>query len=129
MLGADGIQMGTRFLATTEAIVSKAYKKRIREATADDIEVVLKFTGHPIRLIKNKLSENWKKLEEKGAFPEELKAEKIAGSIGGENVENIPLLAGISAAGISEIKSCQEVVEEIMKETKEILQGAMAELD
>jgi len=129
LLGADGIQMGTRFLATTEAIVSKAYKKRIREATADDIEVVLKFTGHPIRLIKNKLSENWKKLEEKGAFPEELKAEKIAGSIGGENVENIPLLAGISAAGISEIKSCQEVVEEIMKETKEILQGAMAELD
>ena len=129
LLGADGIQMGTRFLATTEAIVSKAYKKRIREATADDIEVVLKFTGHPIRLIKNKLSENWKKLEEKGAFPEELKAEKIAGSIGGENVENIPLLAGTSAAGISEIKSCQEVVEEIMKETKEILQGAMAELD
>jgi len=129
LLGADGIQMGTRFLATTEAIVSKAYKKRIRESTADDIEVVLKFTGHPIRLIKNKLSENWKKLEEKGAFPEELKAEKIAGSIGGENVENIPLLAGISAAGISEIKSCQEVVEEIMKETKEILQGAMAELD
>jgi len=129
LLGADGIQMGTRFLATTEAIVSKAYKKRIRESTADDIEVVLKFTGHPIVLIKNKLSENWTKLEEKGAFPEELKAEKIAGSIGGENVENIPLLAGISAAGISEIKSCQEVVEEIMKETKEILQGAMAELD
>ena len=113
-LGADGIQMGTRFLASKECIVSEAYKKKIIDATADEIEVVLNFTGHPVRVIKNKWSEEMKKLEERGAFPEEIKAEKIAGSLGGEDVENIPLLAGISAAGISEIKSCQEIIEEIV---------------
>ncbi len=114
LLGADGIQMGTRFLASKECIVSEAYKKKIVEATADDIEVVLRFTAHPLRVVKNKWSEEMKKLEEKGAFPEEIKAEKIAGSLGGENVENIPLLAGLSAAGISEIKSCKEIIDEIV---------------
>jgi len=114
LLGADGIQMGTRFLATKECIVSETYKRKIVDSTADDIAVVLKFTGHPIRVIKNKLAQDWQKLEEKGAFPEEIKAERIAGSLGGEDIENLPLLAGISAAGISEIKSCQEVIQEII---------------
>jgi len=115
LLGADGIQMGTRFLASKECIISEAYKKQICQATADDIEVVLRWTSHPIRVIKNKWSEEMKKLEEKGAFLEEIKAEMIAGSLGGENVEDLPLLAGLSAAGISEIKSCQEIIEEIVK--------------
>jgi len=113
LLGADGIQMGTRFLASKECLASDAYKQKIIEATADDITVALKFTGHPIRVIKNKWSEEMKKLEEKGAFPEEIKAEKIAGSLGGKDVESIPLLAGLSAAGISEIKSCQEIIDEL----------------
>ena len=110
--------MGTRFLSSRECIVSEAYKKKILKATADDIEVVLGWTSHPLRVIKNKWSEDCKKLEEKGAFPEEIKAEKIAGSLGGENIENIPLLAGLAAAGISEIKSCQEIIEEIINELK-----------
>jgi len=109
--------MGTRFLASKECIASDAYKKKIVEATADDIEVVLRFTGHPIRVIKNKWSEEMKKLEERGAFPEEIKAEKIAGSLGSKDVENIPLMAGLAAAGISEIKSCKEIIDEIIKES------------
>ena len=113
LLGAGGIQMGTRFLASKECLASDAYKQKIIEATADDITVALKFTGHPIRVLKNKWSEEMEKLEEKGAFPEEIKAEKIAGSLGGKDVESIPLLAGLSAAGISEIKSCQEIIDEL----------------
>jgi len=118
LLGAEGIQMGTRFLASKECIASEAYKKKIIEATPNEIEVALRFAGHPLRVIKNKWFEEMKKLEERGAFPEEIKAEKIAGSLGGEDVENIPLLAGLSAAGISEIKSCQEIIEEIVNELK-----------
>ena len=120
LLGADGIQMGTRFLASKECLVSEAYKQKIIEATADEITVALRFTGHPIRVIKNKWSEEMKKLEEKGAFPEEIKAEKIAGSLDGEDVENIPLLAGLSVAGISEIKSCQEIIAEIVREIEKV---------
>ncbi|PJA83058.1 MAG: enoyl-[acyl-carrier-protein] reductase FabK [Candidatus Nealsonbacteria bacterium CG_4_9_14_3_um_filter_37_29] len=119
-LGADGILMGTRFLASKECIVSEAYKKKIIEATADEIEVVLRWTGHPLRVIKNQWSEEMKKLEERGAFPEEIKAEKIAGSLGGENVEGTPLLAGLSAAGIKEIKSCQEIIAEIVREIEKV---------
>lgn len=115
LLGADGVQMGTRFLVSKECIVHENYKKKILEATADNITVILGFTGHPLRVIKNQFSEEMKKLEERSAFPEEIKAERIAGinPVSGD-VENIPLLAGLSAAGISEIKTCQEIIDEIV---------------
>lgn len=120
LLGADGIQMGTRFLASKECLISENYKKKILEATADDIDVVLRFTGHPIRVIKNNWSERMKKLEER-AFPEEVRAEMIAGvNIFSQDVENFPLLAGLSAAGILEIKSCKEIIDEIVESLKSL---------
>ena len=114
LLGADGVQIGTRFLASKECIVSEEYKKKIIEATADDVRVVLRFTGHPLRVIDNKLSQEWKKLEEKNPFPEEIEAEKIAGSLTSKNVEDIPLLAGLCAGSISEIRTSKEIIEEIV---------------
>lgn len=126
LLGADGVQMGTRFIASKECQVHENYKKKILESSNDDITVVLRFTGHPLRVIKNELSEKWQKLEEKYAFPEEIKAEKIAGSrVSSGDTENIPLLAGLSAAGISEIKSCKEIIEGIVKEVNETLSRPM----
>jgi len=115
LLGADGIQMGTRFLASKECQIHESYKNKILEASSEDIKVVLRFTGHPLRVIKNQLSEEWQKLEEKGAFPEEIKAEKIVSAkITSGDIEKIPLMAGLAAAGIKEIKSCQEIIEEIV---------------
>ena len=114
LLGAEAVQMGTRFLASKECPVSEAYKERIIKAKSDDIEVILRFTGHPIRVIKNKFSERMKKLEQMGAFPEEIKAERIAGGLSSADIENIPLMAGLAVAGISEIKTCKEIVEEIL---------------
>jgi len=114
LLGADGVQMGTRFLASKECPIDEQYKKRIVDASADDVTVALRFTGHPLRMIKNQLSEEWQKLEEKGAFPEEIKAERIVSSkITSADIEKIPLLAGYCAGGISDIKTCKEIVEEI----------------
>ncbi len=115
LLGADGVQMGTRFMVSKECLVSDEYKNKIIGAGADDIEVVLRFTGHPLRVIKNKWAEEMKKLEEKGAFPEEIKAEMLVSSLGGSNADAFPLMAGISAAGISEIKTCREIIDEIVK--------------
>ena len=113
LLGAEGVQMGTRFLASKECPASEDYKEKIIKAKSDDIEVVLRFTGHPIRVIKNQFSERMKKIEQMGAFPEEVKAERIAGGLSGKDIENIPLMAGLCAADISEIKSCREIIEEI----------------
>jgi NAD(P)H-dependent flavin oxidoreductase YrpB (nitropropane dioxygenase family) len=67
-------------------------------------------------VIKNSWSERMKKIEDK-IFPEEINFEEIFNALSKrEDAENIPILAGLSAASISEIKSCQEIIEEIAKE-------------
>ena len=115
LLGADGVQLETRFLASKEALISEDYKKKIVESKSDDIEVVASFTGYPLRVIKNQWSEKIKKLEEGGAFPEELKLEEITQALENQNIEEKPLLVGLSVVGISEIKSCREIIDEIVK--------------
>ncbi|TFG35748.1 MAG: enoyl-[acyl-carrier-protein] reductase FabK [Parcubacteria group bacterium] len=119
LLGADGVQLGTRFLASKECQAHENYKKAILDATDENITVVGRFTGHPIRVIENELSKKIKKLEEKNPFPEELRADKFAGSKANSgDINQTVLLCGLCAGGISEIKSCQEIIEEIVKETK-----------
>lgn len=125
LLGADGVQIGTRFMASSECQIHENYKKAILNATDEDIIVVARFTGHPIRAIKNKLAESIKKLEEKNPFPEEVKSERFAGNKGSANIDLTPLLCGICAGGITEIKSCKEIVEELVSDAKKTLeQGA-----
>ena len=115
LLGADGIQMGTRFLASKECQVHENYKKAVISATDENIMVLARFTGHPVRVIENELAKKIKELEEKNPFPEEVKADKFAGSkVAAGNIEQAPLLCGLSAGGIREIKSCQEIIEEIV---------------
>jgi enoyl-[acyl-carrier protein] reductase II len=119
LLGADGVQLGTRFLASKECQAHENYKKAILDATDENITVVGRFTGHPIRVIENELSKKIKKLEEKNPFPEELRADKFAGSKANSgDINQTVLLCGLCAGAISEIKSCQEIIEEIVKETK-----------
>ena len=121
LLGADGVQMGTRFIASKECQVHENYKKAVISATDENIIVVARFTGHPVRVIENELAKKIKELEEKNPFPEEVKADKFAGSkVAAGNIEQVPLLCGLSAGGIREIKSCQEIIEEIMKELEKL---------
>lgn len=121
VLGADGVQIGTRFMASTECQIHENYKKAIINATDEDITVVARFTGHPVRAIKNKLSETIKKMEEKNPFPEEINSERFAGSKGSANIDLTPLLCGICAGGISEIKSVKEIIEEIVNDAKKAI--------
>ena len=121
VLGADGVQVGTRFMASNECQIHENYKKEIIKATDEDITVVARFTGHPIRTIKNKLSETIKKMEEKNPFPEELNSERFAGNKGSVNIDLTPLLCGICAGGINEIKSCKEIIDEIINDSKKII--------
>ncbi|MDD5569056.1 MAG: nitronate monooxygenase [Candidatus Pacebacteria bacterium] len=124
ILGADGVQIGTRFMASTECQIHNNYKKAILNATDEDITVVARFTGHPIRAIKNKLAESIRKMEEKNPFPEEINAERFAGAKGGENIDIVPLLCGICAGGITEIKSCKEIIEELVNDARETLENS-----
>jgi len=121
LLGAEGVQIGTRFMATTECQIHDNYKNAIINATDDDVTVIGRFTGHPIRAIKNKLTDNIKKMEEKNPFPEEINSERFAGNKGMENIDLMPILSGIDAGGITEIKTCSEVIEEIVFGAEELL--------
>lgn len=115
-LGADGVQIGTRFMASTECQIHDKYKQAIIDAHSEDIIVVARFTKHPVRVIKNKLAEEILKLEEKNPFPEEINSEKFAGSkVAAGNIENTPLLCGLCAESITDIKSCKEIIENIMQ--------------
>ena len=78
------------------------------------------FNGY-LPIEKNERVKKIKELEEKNPFPEEVKADKFAGSkVAAGNIEQVPLLCGLSAGGIREIKSCQEIIEEIMKELEKL---------
>lgn len=122
ILGADGIQMGTRFLVSKECQIHKNYKKAILEATDENIIVAARFTGYPVRAIENELTKRVQKLEEKNPFPEEIRADRFSSSkIESGNIEQAPLLCGLCAGGISKIKSCKEIIEEIMEGSKKII--------
>lgn len=124
ILGADGVQIGTRFLAATECQIHESYKQAVINATDEDIAVVARFTGHPVRMIKNKFVESVRKIEAKNPFPEEIKSERFAGNKGGANADLSALLCGTCAGSIREIKTCQEIIDEIIADAKKILDNA-----
>ena len=72
MLGAQAVQMGTRFVTAAESIAHENYKQRIIKAKDIDSEVTGRSTGHPIRVLRNQMSREYLKLEKAGASLEEL---------------------------------------------------------
>jgi enoyl-[acyl-carrier protein] reductase II len=121
IMGADGVQIGTRFLAAAECQIHESYKESVVKATDEDIAVVARFTGHPVRMIKNKFVEAVRKIEEKNPFPEEIKSERFAGNKGGANADLSALLCGICAGSVERIQPCEEIIEEIVGDAQKIL--------
>jgi len=116
LMGADGIQMATRFLCSKECNVPDDIKKKIVEAKEDDVDIVFLGLNYPLRVIKNKWADNIKNIEDK-IFPEEINFKEIFNALfNPPDAESVPILAGLSAIGISEIKSVREIIEEIVKE-------------
>ncbi|HAK73454.1 MAG TPA: enoyl-[acyl-carrier-protein] reductase FabK, partial [Sporomusaceae bacterium] len=71
-LGAQGVQIGTRFVASTECIAHPNYKEAILRAKERSTVVTGVSTGHPVRVIANKLTKEFSRMEKEGATPEEL---------------------------------------------------------
>lgn len=118
-LGAEGIQMGTRFVATYECEAHENYKKLILKAGIRDAIVTGASIGHPARVLKTKFAKKIKQLEV--ASPEEAE-EMLVGSLRKAfmdgDLENGSFMAGQSAGLINEIKSVKEIVEEFGEELK-----------
>lgn len=125
-LGAEGVQIGTRFICSEECNIHQNYKDVVLKAKDRDAVVTGRPTGHPVRTLKNKLAKKYLKMEKEGASPEEL--EKLgAGALRLAVVEGDKdggsFMAGQSAAMVREIKPCKEIVEEISKQALDIMPG------
>lgn len=124
-LGAEGIQMGTRFVATTECIAHPAYKEAVLRAKDRSTVVTGVTTGHPVRGIANALSREYEKLEAAGA-PLEVIEGLGAGALRRAAIEGDvkrgSVMAGQSAGLVHDIRSAAEVVEAVMAEATAILQ-------
>lgn len=114
-LGAEGIQMGTRFIATYECEAHENYKKKIIDAGIRDTIITGQKMGHPARIIKTKFGKKIAKVE--ASSPEEAE-EALVGSLmkafvyGDE--ERGSFMAGQSSGLINEIKSVKDVIEDTM---------------
>lgn len=124
MLGAEGVQIGTRFVVAKESIVHENYKEKILKAKDIDSEVTGRSTGHPIRQIRNQMSREYLRLEKEGAGLEELE-QLTLGSLRRAVIEgdtaNGTLMAGQIAGLIRKEQTCKEIIEEIMEEGAALL--------
>lgn len=127
MLGAGGVQMGTRFVVTKECQVHKNYKERIIKARDIDTRVTGRSTGHPVRALRNEMTKKYLELESKGASLEELENITVGAlrkAVQEGDVKSGSVMSGQIAGLIKEEMTCQELIESLVKETDSILMGA-----
>ena len=126
MLGASGFQMGTRFLVARECNVHKNYKQKILAARDTSTIVTGRPTGHPVRIIKNKLARDFQELEKRNASLEEyeeLGKNSLYRAVREGNMDYGSIMAGQSAGLVKKEQTCKEIIEEIFLEARKIIMG------
>ena len=124
MLGASGVQMGTRFVAAKESIVHENYKEKLIKAKDIDSEVTGRSTGHPIRVLRNKMTREYLRMEKEGASLEELEKMTLGAlrkAVVEGDVMNGSVMAGQIAGLVHKRQSCKEIIDEIMREAESLL--------
>lgn len=125
-LGASGVQIGTRFVCSEECTASLEFKKAIVGSRDRDAVVTGRSTGHPVRNLKNKLTKEMDKLERQGVDPkkiEEIGSGKLRDAVIDGDVKEGSVMAGQISGMISEIKSVQKIIEEILLETENTIKS------
>ncbi len=116
-LGAEGVQLGTRFVCSTEAKVHQNYKERIIEAKDRDALVTGRSTGHPVRVLKNKFTKEFLDLEKQGVDFETLErlgVGRLRKAVQEGDMDNGSLMAGQISGLINDVKSCKEIIEDMV---------------
>lgn len=127
MLGACGIQMGTRFLSAKECNIHPVYKEKIIKATDLCTMVTGKRLGHPVRSLRTPFARNYFKAEYGGVSDEELEAMGVGSvrmAVQEGNLEKGTFLAGQIAAMVNRIQPAAEIVKEVMDEAEPLLMRA-----
>lgn len=123
-LGAKGVQMGTRFVCARECTAHEKFKEAIITAKDRSTIVTGKTTGHPVRVIKNKLSLKFEELEQKQASVYELEAlgqGKLRLAVVDGDVENGSVMAGQVSGMIKEVISAENIIQDIIKGASKLL--------
>ena len=123
-LGADGVQLGTRFVCSTEAKVHQNYKDKLINAKDRDDLVTGRSTGHPVRVIKNQFTREFIELEKSGASIEELEkmgSGRLRIAVVDGDVDKGSVMSGQIAGMINDIKPCNEIIQQLVQEAHQVL--------
>lgn len=123
-LGASGVQVGTRFLVADECTIHENYKERVLAAGDTDTIVTGRSTGHPVRVYKNILARKIQKAESEGMPKEEIEALAVGALMKAAkqgDMDNGSVMAGQISGLVKRRQSCKEIIEEMFKQTKDIL--------
>ncbi len=124
MLGADAVQVGTRFLVAKECTVHQNYKNKVMKAKDIDTQVTGRPTGHPVRIIRNRLSRKFQILEKEGAPLEEfeeLGRGALSKAVIEGDIDNGSIMAGQIAGLINKEQTCSEIINEMFDEACTLL--------
>jgi len=125
MLGAEGVQIGTRFLASEECQIHPTFKELVIKAKDTDNIVTGRYTGHPCRGIKTKFAKQLATGEKDGTLTpekfEELTLGALRRAVVDGNVESGSFLCGAIAGMVNEVKPCKDIIEEIMAGAEKLL--------
>lgn len=126
MLGAQAVQMGTRFVVAEESTVHENYKEKIIKAKDIDSEVTGRSTGHPIRVLRNKMTREYLKKEQEGATLEELEQLTLGAlrnAVVDGDVMYGSVMAGQSAGLVHKVQSCAEIIADVMDGANRLLKN------
>lgn len=124
MLGAEAVQMGTRFVVADESIVHENYKERIIKAKDIDSAVTGRTHGHPVRCLRNQMTREYTRLEQEGKSFEELEYLTLGAlrkAVQEGDVTGGTVMAGQIAGMVSRRQSCKEMIEEMMGEASRLM--------
>ena len=124
MLGAEAVQMGTRFVVAKESIVHANYKQRVIKAKDIDSAVTGRSHGHPVRCLRNQMTREYVKLEQAGKSFEELEyltLGALRNAVMDGDVTNGTVMAGQIAGMVSKEQTCKEMIEEMMAQESRLM--------
>ena len=127
MLGACGVQMGTRFLSAEECSIHPVYKDKILKANDLSTMVTGKRLGHPVRSLRTSFARRYAKAEFGGMPDDELEQMGVGAlrlAVQEGDSENGCFLSGQIAAMVKEIQPAADIVREVIEEAEPILRGA-----
>lgn len=126
MLGAEAVQMGTRFVVAKESVVHQNYKDRIIKAKDIDSAVTGRSHGHPIRSLRNQMTREYLKMEQEGRPFEELEyltMGTLRKAVMEGDVMHGTVMAGQIAGMVKKEQTCKEMISEMTAEAEKLLSG------